>query len=437
MNEMIGKYFFQFAVTMSAAVLLSLLEAITLTPMRCSKFLNKADEQAFLVRHSNRIFAAMTRAYRSSLAVALTWRWVVLGVAAVIFVASLGCFKFLRQEVIPRQDENYFYIYLNTPVGSSTEYTQKQVAGIVKCLTGRPEVLHYISRINGDDGGIDVVLTDKSKRKMSAAALMDSLRKEIKSIPRLHDVDFGFYDPSDRGLPSTGGGRSGGFIAFRLRGSDYAKLDQISKEVMKQMTATGEVNDMHGDYFTNMPEADVIPDRAAAALWGVSIDSIAQTINVAMGGSTVGKFSSGQRRYDVILRLKGDQRKQLPDILGLQVRNEYGELVPLSLVTRIEQHGTTQKFTRIDRQRSVSIFGNLVTGASQADAIALAQKISKPLLPPDYDFYLEGNSSNYRSTFNNLWFALVLGLVVAYMILAVQFDSFFHPISVLLALPSA
>jgi multidrug efflux pump subunit AcrB len=110
-------------------------------------------------------------------------------------------------------------------------------------------------------------------------------------------------------------------------------------------------------------------------------------------------------------------------------------LVPLSLVTRIEQHGTTQRFTRIDRQRSISVFGNLVTGVSQADAIAMAQRISKPLLPPDYDFYLEGNSSNYRSTFDNLWFALILGLVVAYMILAVQFDSFFHPISVLLALP--
>jgi hydrophobe/amphiphile efflux-1 (HAE1) family protein len=420
MNEMIGKYFFQFAITMSAAVLLSLLEAITLTPMRCSKFLNKADEKTFLVRHSNRLFATLTRAYRSSLGVALTWRWIVLGVAAIIFFASLSCFWVLRQEVIPRQDENYFYIYLNTPVGSSTEYTRNKVAAIVKCLTWRPEVAHYISRIGGDDGGIDVVLVDKAKRKVSAVVLMDAIRKEIKSIKKLSDVDFGFYDPSDRGLPSTGGGRNGGSISFRLRGSDYTRLDAISKEVMKQMTATGQVNDMHSDYFTNMPEADVIPDRAAAALWGVSIDSIAQTINVAMGGSDVGKFSSGQRRYDVVLRIEAGQRQQLQDILGF---------------TRVEQHGTTQRFTRIDRQRSISVFGNLVTGVSQADAIAMAQRISKPLLPPDYDFYLEGNSSNYRSTFDNLWFALVLGLVVAYMILAVQFDSFFHPISVLLALP--
>jgi len=117
------------------------------------------------------------------------------------------------------------------------------------------------------------------------------------------------------------------------------------------------------------------------------------------------------------------------------VRNEYGELVSLGEISKIEVRPTLQSVSRIDRQRAISVSGNLAPGVSQADVLARAEQIATPLLPPGYDFYLEGSSSGYKDTFSSMWFALILGVAVAYMVLATQFDSFLHPISVLLALP--
>jgi multidrug efflux pump subunit AcrB len=148
-----------------------------------------------------------------------------------------------------------------------------------------------------------------------------------------------------------------------------------------------------------------------------------------------GEFTSGGHRYDVDMRLQGMERGNPSDILKLDVRNEYGELIPLSEVTKIQVRPTLQTVARIDRQRAISVTGNLTPGASQARVLELAEKISKPLLPPGYEFNLEGGASGYKGAFDSLWFALILGVVVAYMILATQFNSFLQPISVLLALP--
>ena len=184
-----------------------------------------------------------------------------------------------------------------------------------------------------------------------------------------------------------------------------------------------------------MPEAQISPDREAAAERGVSVESIADTVNVAIGGSRDGKFTSGGHRYDVNLRMEGMDRASPSDIQKLDVRNEYGELIPLSEVTKIRIRPTLQTVARIDRQRAISVTGNLAPDASQADVLAKAEAIARPLLPPGYDFELEGGAQGYKGAFASLWFALILGVVVAYMVLATQFNSFLQPISVLLALP--
>lgn len=435
MNGIIGRFFFQFSMTMTVAVLFSLLEALTLTPMRCSKMLTKSDKETFLVRHVDRLFRKLAGRYRAALEWALERRWQVLGGSAILFLLSLVAVAFLRQEFVPPQDQNFFHIWMEAPMGSSLPYMDEKVRRVEQYVKSLPEVANYVSS-TGDGsranvGNFDIVLVDKSKRKMSQADLILKFRTDMTAMPELKDLKFGFWDLSQRGLYSY----QPAPVAFDIRGLEYSKLSEITDKIMEQLNASGMVTDLTNNYRAGMPEAQITPDRRAAAERGISVDAIGQTVNVAIGGLNEGKFTSSGHRYDVDLKLESPERAQLTDIQRLDVRNEYGELMPLSDVTKIEVHPTLQTVARIDRQRAISISGNLAPGASQAVVLAKAEEIARPLLPPGYDFHLQGSGAGYKSTFASLWFALFLGIAVAYMVLATQFDSFLHPVSVLLALP--
>jgi len=435
MSGIIGRFFFQFSVTMTVAVLFSLLEAITLTPMRCSKMLGRSDKKNFLVRSMDELFKMLAIRYRTALNWALDRRLLVLGGSTVLFALSLFAVSFLRQEFVPPQDQNFFHIGVEAPMGSSLYYMDGKIKQIEQYVKTYPEVAHYVSS-TGDGGRVnvgsfDIVLVDRAKRKISQADLILKFRKELSALPELQGIHVWFSDLSGRGLSSG----QPAPLAFNIRGPDYDKLNEITQQIMAKLNATGMATDLNNNYRSGMPEAQIIPDRTAAATRGVSIDSIAQTVNVAIGGQLNRQFTSNGRRYDIDLRLNGMDRAQPTDIQKLDVRNEYGQLIALGEISKIEVRPTLQTVARIDRQRAISVSGNLAPGASQADLLAKTQDIATPLLPPGYDIYFEGSSSGYKDTFSSMWFALILGVAVAYMVLATQFDSFLHPISVLLALP--
>jgi HAE1 family hydrophobic/amphiphilic exporter-1 len=165
------------------------------------------------------------------------------------------------------------------------------------------------------------------------------------------------------------------------------------------------------------------------------MEDIGRTVNAAMGGIRQGKFTRDGRRYDIRLRLSPEERLTGDDVKLLTVRNSYGELIPLSDVVHIENAKTLQSITRVNRQRAVSVTANMAAGASQAAALEAAEKISKENLPPGYTFNLEGGAKTFSESGSGLWIAFLLGIVVAYMVLASQFNSFIHPLTVLLALP--
>ena len=435
MSGVIGRFFFQFSVTMTVAVLFSLLESITLTPMRCSKMLGRTNKNGFLARRVNRFFRTLGQSYRVALNWALNWRWLVLGGSATLFALSLFAFSFLRQEFVPPQDQNFFHLGFEEPMGTSIYAMDRTVRLVERQLRSRPEVAHVVSTTGdgseANSGDFDVVLVDKSQRKISQADLVILFRKQLSALPELKGIDLWFGDLSERGLSAD----EPAPVDFAIRGPDYAQLSRITDQLSAQLKATGLVTDLDNDYRSGMPEAQIMPDREAAAQRGVSVDEIARTVNVAIGGMKQGKFTSGGHRYDVDLRLEGTERGLPQDIQRLDVRNEYGELIPLSEVTHIQVRPTLQTVARWNRQRGISVWGWLAPGASQAVVLNKLEKMARPLLPPGYDFSLKGSSSGYMTAFSNLWFALILGLAVAYMVLATQFDSFLQPISVLLALP--
>jgi HAE1 family hydrophobic/amphiphilic exporter-1 len=165
------------------------------------------------------------------------------------------------------------------------------------------------------------------------------------------------------------------------------------------------------------------------------MSDIGQTVNAAIGGTRAGKFKEGGRRFDIRVRLLGPQRERPEDIPLLYVRGSDRQLVRLSELVRIEQQPTLQAITRKDRERAITIFANVAPGASQSDAIAASQAVARNVLPDGYRAIPSGSSQAFQESFDSLRFAFVLGIIVAYMVLAAQFNAFTHPFTVLLALP--
>jgi len=184
-----------------------------------------------------------------------------------------------------------------------------------------------------------------------------------------------------------------------------------------------------------MPEVQVIPDRNKAADLGISMADIGATINSAIGGERIGKFKDKGRRFDIRVRLLSPQRQRPEDIARLLLRTASGALVRLGDLVSIEQRPTLQTITRRDRQRAITLTANVAPGVSQGTAIDGSMRIARANLPDGYRVVASGTARTFRESFDSLVFAMVLGLIVAYMVLASQFNAFTHPLTVLLALP--
>lgn len=440
MKGIIGKFFFQFGVTISVAVLLSLLEALTLAPMRCSRFL-EVENRGRLGQTMDRLFQKLSRLYLRALGPALRHRAWLLAGSLGFFLLSLGTIGFLRQEFIPSQDMSRFTIRFQTPVGTSLDATDRYFRQIESFLTSRPEVTLFAGNIGGADvnSGQAYVnmkaprerpIDEKLGRRLTQLEFMDVVRRYAATIPGGRVV---LQDISQTGFSAS---RGGGFpVEFNVRGRDWNVLALSARKIAEQMRQSGLVSDVDTDYQVGMPEAQVVPDRDRAADLGVSMASIGETVNAAIGGVRVAKFKDKGRRFDIRARLLQDQRQRPEDMGRLLVRTASGEVVRLGQLIRIQQEPTLQAITRRDRERAISIYANVATGASQAVAVERSLAIARSVLPDGYRAVPAGSTKAFRESFDSLWFAFALGILIAYMVLASQFNSFWHPIIVLLALP--
>lgn len=434
MQGIIGKFFFQFGVTISTAVLLSLLEALTLTPMRCSEFMEQADKSGFIATRINRLLAGCANFYRILLGIALRFRFSVIILASLIFAGSIMLMPKLRKEFIPAQDQSMFMIRFQTKVGSSLENTSNAIKQAESFIKARPEVVRSFVAVGGFGGGevntavMFVSLKDPKLRTINQSDLMELSRTELSKIEGLKVT---VQDLSMRGFTA----QRGFPVEFNIRGPDWAKLKELSDQIVAKLEGTNLVRDLDTDYRLGMPEVRVWPLRDEAFKRGVLVENIADTVSTAMGGVRQGRYTADGRRYDVRIRLQADQRIMAEQIANLTVRNIHGELVSIKDLVRIETVPSLQTITRRNRERSISIFANVAPGQSQATALAEVQKLGRELLPDGYRLFLGGGAQTFIDSFTSLRDVMILGLIVAYMVLAAQFNSFIHPFTVLLALP--
>jgi multidrug efflux pump subunit AcrB len=435
MDGIIGKFFFQFGITMSAAVLLSLLEAVTITPMRAAALLRNEPKVNRFEQYLDHLFEKFAHSYQKTLKVTLRGKHTIVIGSLVFFVASLFLITRVRQEFVPPQDQDFIIVSAQAAPGTSLETTSALGLKVEEVMKANKNVEGFFVSIGGGGGAssvnqifLPVKLIPKSERKETHMQIMNDLRTELRKIKGLR---ISMRDISSRGLTS---GRQNP-VAINLRGPDLDVLQQKSDELIDRLEKEHLAVDLDTDFRKGLPELILRPNREAMAARGVSVQSVGDILAAGVSGLRQGRYTADGRRYDIRFKIEDDKIKSPQDFEKLYARNNFGNLVALSQLVDIKEQDTIQGINRVNRQRSISVFGNLAPGQSQSAVLDQTAKIAKEILPQGYSFALEGASAGFAQSFQSLYGAMLVGILVAYMILAVQFNSFIHPITVLVALP--
>ncbi len=433
----IGTYLLQFGLTLSVAVGLSMIEALTLTPMRCASMISLGHDghkESFLDKMSDRLSAA----YKKSLAWVLRHKTVTLTVALLCFLLSCALIKTIKQEFMPYQDTNRIILLFKAPLGVSIGYMDEQFRDVEKIILGTREVSRYFGVVGGANvsSGRTFIqlktpelrpLNPKTGKPFTQKEVADRLRKKFKAIKGMKVI---VQDNSNRAFME----RKGFPIELSLKGPDWTELAAQSEKMLKAMQDTKLMTDIDSDYQSGLPELQIVPNRTAASQMGVSVSDINKTIQALIGGIIVGQYTKDGYRYDIRLRTQNNFRNSESDITALNVRNNRGELVSLAKLIHIIPRKTIPEITREDKERAITLTANIAPGASQQLALNKIKELGKHL-PPGYRIVFSGSSETFQNSFKQIFIAIGLGLIVAYMVLASQFNSFTLPLIVLLALP--
>jgi len=442
MKGIIGKFFFQFGVTITATVMLSLLEAMTITPMRLSRYGGEIKKRTdFIGRNFESIMDKCRQWYTRALVFCLARPWKIVIFATIFMLSSMLTAYFLPKEFSPAQDQSVFIVRLKTSVDSSIQRTDDLMRKAEEYLKTSPELKQYYVAIGGFQGSsfhtAIMFLTMKDKkdrpinkekgRRLSQQEFMSLIRKDLSKIDPSLQVFV--QDLSMRGFTA-----SRGFpIEFTVRGPDWDELWKQTSTIMDGLKSSGMATDVDTDYVLGKPEVHFVPDRVQAGMHGVSVQDIGNTVAGMIGGVRTNQYTENGHRYYVMLQV-APEFQNMDTLRSLMVNNFSNNMVRVNQVTEEKVVPTMQSITRIDRQRAITVYGNPAPGKSQQDALNYVQEEAKKL-PPGYRVVLSGSSQTFKESFESLLFALVLGLFVAYMVLASQFNSFIDPISVLVALP--
>jgi HAE1 family hydrophobic/amphiphilic exporter-1 len=437
MKGIIGMFFLQFALTIVFAVMVSLFVSFTLTPMLASRYLKVETSAA---RHSqlsllfDKCYSKVEDIYRGLLRIALNYRALVLIIAAGIFVFSLYITNFIGKELAPSEDQSRFMVRLKAPIDYSVDEVDKLFSKAEEVIRSTPEVrtcFYAQGLMTGqiNRGVMFIALKSKKDREKTQQEIMAEVRKKFREIPGL--------EGSAEDISLIGGGVRSVPIQYSVRGSDLKAVEAYTKQIVSEFSKLPGIVDMDTSLEAGKPEVRVYIDRDKAADLGVDVATVAGAANFLIGGEVdVTKFKDEVkgRRYDVRARLMPDDRSSPDDIGRLYVRAKDGRLVEISNVISIHEGGSSGVINRVDRQRAVTVFANLEKkplGEAKQELDSIAEKI----LPPGYSGLHKGMADVMGESFYYLFVAIALGIVLAYMILASQFESFIHPVTVLLSMP--
>ena len=435
-----GRLFRELSVALAAAVAISVLVALTLTPMMSSKLVkpHAADRpnrfHAFIARQLDRT----ARGYRRLLDRNLdrTWLFGALMLAALGGAALL--FRVVPGELAPPEDRGVFFASVVGPEGAGYDYTVGQVQQVEKLLlrdTGAGKPMQRVNtRVPGTFGSSEemhtgqaiVFLQDWDKRTITTDEVVSKVRKELGALPGVR------VNPQLRTGLTRGGGQP---FQLVLGGPDYAELAQWRDRVLARLEQNPNFFSADSDYKETRPQMRVEIDRVRAADLGVSVNEIGRTLETMMGSRKVTTFVDNGEEYDVVLQAGRAARATPADLAAIQVRGRDGALIPLSNLVKIGELAEAGSLNRFNRLRAITISAGLAPGYRMGDAITWVEQVVKEELPPTAQIDWKGESREFRKAGGAVLITFAMALLVVYLVLAAQFESFLHPLVIMLTVP--
>jgi HAE1 family hydrophobic/amphiphilic exporter-1 len=435
MEGIIGSFFQSFAVVVTVGVLVSLFVSLTLTPALCSRHLGYSDEHGRLYQFIEGRFRALDRAYRNLVAASLGRRWAVVGAAVGVVILSGFIFTWIDKGFMPEEDEGRFMITVKAPLGSSIDYTEARVRLIESILTEYDAISSSFATI-GDDQARQVSLATMivslvhwDERSASQAQIMQGLRERFIKIP---GVEIFVTE-----MPMVGGQR-GEPLQFVLQGLDLVRVADLAQELKQRLDQVPGLGPLDLDLQLKLPQLEMEPSRERLRSLGLTSRDVALAVNVLSGGYDVARYNDDPgngERYDVRLKAGEGRMLEAPDLSRIHLRTPSGGLVRLdNLVVMKPSEGPAQ-VSRYDLQYSATFLGT--PKLAEAAAIDTVLRVSREILPAGYRVRMTGRAEEFGKTVDYMLFAFVTAMILVYMVLASQFNSFVQPLIIMVAQPLA
>ncbi|HRE88305.1 MAG TPA: efflux RND transporter permease subunit [Myxococcota bacterium] len=439
---MVGKFFKEFGLTVAISVVVSMLVSFTLDPMLSTKITQKIEDdhhekmrKKFFIGHLLRFYEGMDKAYVGAL------KWVQrLTVSAAVFamVGSCGLAGMMGQDFAPRGDRGEFTVAVELPAGSSLEKSTEVAKQIEDTLKAHPHFKQVATTVGPNEEvekiQMRVTMTKRHQREEPLGQILEWLRGELHKIPGIEFYmrEAGLGDGSLDEAPVT----------IFVTGPELDELGQVAGMLLQETRKTSGVRDATMTYRPGAIESRVHLDRAKAADRGVANQEVAMTLRYALEGVEVGKMIRGEEDIPVRLKLQEEDRQNLDALMQLKVSSMSGgpngpKLVPLEQVTSVEPATSPSAVKRLDRGRQVTITANLYKRTLGEVMPELSEKFAKLTLPEGYSFRFGGEAERLQETQENMGLAFLLGIMFIYLVLASQFESFIHPLTIMVALPLA
>ena len=433
-----GKLFREFGVVIAGSVIISAFVALTLTPMLCVRLLKPQSHHNAFYRRTEPFYAGLNRLYEKSLSLFLRRPWVaVLVLAGAVGVIALT-YPLLPQELTPLEDRGRIWVRSTAPEGASFDYTVNyidELSRLVESEVGDAARLTMAQAPSGGGGAVNagfvrVFLKDRAERKVSQQALAARLQRAVRKLPGARTVVT---------QEASVGERRGGGIAAQLviQAAEIGQLEAVLEPFLEEARKSPVFSFVDADLKFNQPELRVSIERDKAQNLGVSAADIASTLQAALTGQRFGYFILDGKQYDVIGQLLREDRAKTADLTAINVKSASGGVVPLdNLITIAEASGPPQLY-RYNRYVAATISGTLNAGYTLGQGIAVLNEAAAHTLNEHYTVDLTGASKDFVESSSSLGFIFVLALVLVYLVLAAQFESFRDPLTILFTVPLA
>ena len=440
LGGIVGRFMSSFGLTAAAAIAISLIVSFTLTPMLAARWIRTATDHNPYDETRRGFYNYIDRLYTRLLAWSLAHRVIVVATCAVVVASIYPLFSMSGVNFTPEEDESRFQMTVRLPVGSSLAATQSLMDRIAREIREQLPGVSDVQAIAGfgfgggssNMGSMFVRLRPIDEREHTQQELVAQARRMTQPYRQSAVISV----QGSSGLSFAGG--RGAAIQYALVGPELEKLDQYTAKAVEALGSTPSAVDVDRSYQPGLPELRIEVDRKRAADLGVRVQDISQTVNALIAGQEVTTYNAASDQYEVVLRAQNSFRRTPDSIAAATVRTASGELVQLRNLVTFDEGSGPASIDRLNRQRQITISANPAPGISQAQAQRDLESVFASLdMEPGYNLVTSGQSRELGRAAYYFSIAFVLSFIFMYMVLAAQFESFIHPVTILLTLPLA